>query len=290
MKALNYATRDVLTVAPADSIDRAINLMEERDVHHLVVVQDDRPVGILSDRDILISTGWMLGVERRVQGSRGRVATVGPTRVEQIMTRPVVMLPESGTAREAAALMLNRKIGAVPVLQGERLAGIVTETDLLRWLEELALGDTAAQRLLARDVRQLMPPRIISVAPEVPLEEVVDIFRRFRVRHVPVTGRGRVLLGIISDRDVRRVLAWASVRDMQADAAGRVARETPPETAAEIMHTEIRTVSPAAPLRQAVRSMLEHRIHSLPVVEADSILGVITATDFTRAIAREDLL
>ena len=79
MNVMNYATLDVVTIAPSASIDRGISLMEEHGIHHLVVVQDGRVIGMVSDRDILISTGWMLSVERRtvaVGTEKGHV--IGP--------------------------------------------------------------------------------------------------------------------------------------------------------------------------------------------------------------------
>src|ERR1041384_4487516 len=95
MRITNYATEPVVTVAPTDSIDRAIELMEDHGFHHLVVTDANQVCGILSDRDILISTGWMLRVDGPVPAG-GRdddgPAIVGPTRVDQIMTRSVATI------------------------------------------------------------------------------------------------------------------------------------------------------------------------------------------------------
>jgi CBS domain-containing protein len=288
MKVLNYATPDVLRVEPSDSIDRAIQLMEDRGIHHLVVTDGGRAVGMISDRDILVSTGWMFAFERR-GGSRA-AGVSGPTRVEQIMSRPIVALSPAGSAGDAAAAMIEHKIGAVPIMREGELHGIVTETDLLRWLDELAFGDNEADQLLAGEVRDLMPARLISVGPDVPLEEVIDIFRRFHVRHVPVATTARTLVGMISDRDVRRALGWASVRDSQAQAAGRLPEAQAPETAADVMHSDVRTIEQGARLRAALRRMLELRVHALPVVDGDRLVGIVTMTDFIRLIAREELL
>lgn len=291
MNVMNYATRNVLTVASSDSIDRAISLMEERDVHHLVVVCDGRAVGMVSDRDVLISTGWMFAVERQLAPRHGGPpGVVGPTRIEQIMSRPVVGLNPADSAREAAQIMLERKIGAVPILRNGALVGLVTETDLLRWLDELAFGDTPVAVFLRALVRERIPAQIVWAAPDAPLEDVIDIFRRFRVRHVPVADMERMLVGIISDRDVRRALGWSSTRDMQAEAEGRLIDVEQPKIVAETMQREVATIGPNDTLRSALRRMLEQRIHSLPVVEGPKLFGIVSATDFTRAIAREGLL
>lgn len=286
MNVMNYATRDVPAIGPSESIDRAIKLMEERGVHHLVVCRNGRVVGMISDRDVLISTAWMFSEERAVNRGAGRVV-LGPTRVEQIMSRSVACLNQASSARVAAYIMLNERIGAIPIVGDDTLVALVTETDLLHWLSEL---DTRADHLLGRRVGDLMPARVISVGPDAQVENVISIFRIFRVRHVPVTAPEGSLAGIISDRDVRRALAWSRTRDMQADAERRISDAEEPATAEDIMQEKVETITPDEPLRSALRRMLDLRIYSLPGVEGRKVVGIITMTDFTKAIAREELL
>ena len=69
MNVMNYATRDVPAIAPSESIDRAIKLMEERGVHHLVVCRNGRVVGMISDRDAHLDS---VDVLRRTSGQPRR--------------------------------------------------------------------------------------------------------------------------------------------------------------------------------------------------------------------------
>lgn len=289
LRISNYITDQACTIAPSDSIDRAINLMEERGIQHLIAAVDGRPVGVISDRDILISTGWMLSVERNETKWNSHATNMSPKRVEQIMSRPVHVIDVSDDVREAAKLMTDRKVSAAPVVAAERIVGIITDTDLLGWLEDLAVNGSATAKFLAAEVRTLMSVPVITVEPKGSLDEIVDIFRRFHVRHVPVAIR-KELLGIVSDRDVRRALGWSSVRDLQADATARVAVARMPMNAAEIMQGNVETIAPSSTLGESVRRMLDRRIHSLPVIERDELVGMITQTDFVRAIASAPLL
>lgn len=288
MKIAHFATSHVVSIGPRDSIDKAICLMEEHGFHHLVVVESERVVGMLSDRDVLISTGWMLAIERTVFRRGPAAQVVGPTRIEQIMTREVASLSSDATPRDAAFLLLDRKVSAMPLMNEGRLMGIVTETDFLKWLTS-ATGARSAAEFLRREVRELMRMSVITAAPVAPIGDIVDVFRRRRIRHLPIVSDGQ-LLGIVSDRDVRRALGWASVHDMQSEARGRVEEAGPARTAADIMHRNVVTVAPATPLGDAVARMLERRIHSLPVVTDEGVVGIVTQTDFVKAIARERLL
>jgi CBS domain-containing protein len=285
MRITDYATRNVVTVAPHDSIDKAMSLMEERNLHHLVVVlEKSRVVGMLSDRDVLISTGWMLAIERCTRDEAMRPRVAGPTHVRQIMSQPVECITATYTVRDAAMIMLQRKISALPMLSEGRLTGLVTETDLVKWPP---LCELHVDHFLNGDVAGLMRANVLSVVPEAPLSEVIHLFRSRRIRHVPVTKDGQ-LVGIISDRDVRRALGWGNVRDLIAESEGRSEMNTP-QTAADIMHTRVRTVGMGTPLRDALRVMLDERIHSLPVVEGHALNGIVTQTDFLRAFARETI-
>jgi CBS domain-containing protein len=287
---MNYATKDLVTVAPSASIDRGISLMEEHGIHHLVVVQDGRVIGMVSDRDILISTGWMLSVERRtvaVGTEKGHV--IGPKTVEQIMSRPAVCLAREQNAREAAILMVGHRISALPVLQAGRLVGVLSDADLMKWLTELAAMDNTIGRFLGRPVGDLMRAQVITVNPESLLVEVTDIFRRRRVRHVPVVNDGLVV-GIVSDRDVRRSLGWSSVHEDQADQRNHAADVRFPCTAGDIMQRQVLWTERSTTLKDALRMLIDKHIHSLPVIEKGRLTGIITQTDFIRAVAREDLL
>jgi acetoin utilization protein AcuB len=92
--------------------------MRQKKIHHLVVKDKDEVVGILSDRD----------VRGRVDDARSR-----PT-VADAMTRNVVTVRANDTIRSVANVMRGRTIGCVPVVEGKRLVGIVTVSDLLEVL------------------------------------------------------------------------------------------------------------------------------------------------------------
>lgn len=287
MNIMNFAVRDVVTIRPEDSLDKAISLMEERDIHHLPVCQaGGELVGMLSDRDVLLSTGWMLAAERRIDADDA-ARVIGPTRVEQVMSRRVRTLSSSDSAADAARTFMAGKLSAVPIMQQEQLVGVIADSDLLRWLDHLALTGSASDRFLARAVGELMRTSVVAVRGDAPLADVVDILRRRRIRHIPVCAAGR-LVGIISDRDVRRALGWSNVRDSEAQEQARLFEG--PLHARDVMQTRVYTVGVADTLRAALRRMLHHRIHSLPVMSDDRLVGIITTTDYIRAIARDELL
>ena len=117
-----------IVVAPATPIFDARILMTKERIRHLLVTEADRLVGILTDRDIRInlpSQATSLSVWE-INHLLTKL-TVG-----EVMTGSVVTIGPDRDARDAARLILDHKIGALPVTDGGHLIGIVTETDMLR--------------------------------------------------------------------------------------------------------------------------------------------------------------
>ena len=143
-------------------------------------------------------------------------------KAKDVMTADVVTVPDSASVLEAIRLLLQRKISGLPVVDASNeLVGMVTEGDFLRraelgterraprWIEFLAgPGRLAAEYVHAkgRKVGDVMTPRVHTVDEETPLNEVVDLMERRRIKRVPVT-RGRKLTGIVTRANLLRALA-----------------------------------------------------------------------------------
>lgn len=120
-------TRPVITLAEDDTLADARSSMKRGHVRHLPVVRGERLVGLVTQRDLL-QASFSLFAEGDVQQERSLFATVP---VRELM-HEAVTVPATAPAREAAALMLERKFGCLPVVDEEcRLLGIITEADFL---------------------------------------------------------------------------------------------------------------------------------------------------------------
>jgi acetoin utilization protein AcuB len=98
-----------------------------------VVDHGGRLVGIVTDRDLRQVT-FALALQRRLPKLSDALKTLT---VQEVMTRGVVTVRPSAEIREAARLMYERKIGALPVVDGDRIVGILTESDVLRALQSV---------------------------------------------------------------------------------------------------------------------------------------------------------
>jgi acetoin utilization protein AcuB len=133
--------RDPVTVGPEAPLREASELMRRRGIHHLPVVGDGaRLIGIITDRD-LVHAALIPALADQMPWDARR--TKSP-RVRDAMTWAVVTTRPDATLVEAGRVMVERHIGSLPVVEGDRLVGILTERDLLEALRADAGLDTAA--------------------------------------------------------------------------------------------------------------------------------------------------
>jgi acetoin utilization protein AcuB len=177
---------NLVTVGPHEPSGRAYQLMRDRRFRHLPVVAGGRLVGVLSDRDL-----------RPIMFS----PSLAQTRVADLMTEhPTTIAPDAGV-EDAASLLVIKKIGCLPVIEDDRLVGIVTETDLLAVLVELLGLLTQSTRL---DIR--VPGGLDAY------ERMVEIIRSHDVRilsvgAVPENGGETIFSVRLQPCDVRPLVA-----------------------------------------------------------------------------------
>jgi acetoin utilization protein AcuB len=130
MKVKECITNQVVTVTPETSTKQAFGLMKSLGIRHLVVVKEGVVLGVVTDRDL-----------RRPQAADvfkawDELYRLGEEfQVEDVMSSPVVTVDANADVQEAARMMVQRRISALPVTDAHHgLAGIITDTDLLKAL------------------------------------------------------------------------------------------------------------------------------------------------------------
>lgn len=141
MKVRDLMRQALVTVEPDTPARVAAELMQRRQVRHLLVVEkDERLIGILTDRD-LRHAAFLPLLARHFTWEERWLRT---PRVRDIMTWNVVTVEPDADLARASLLMFKRRIGSLPVIDGGRLVGILTERDVLE-----ALGDVGGEHLPA---------------------------------------------------------------------------------------------------------------------------------------------
>jgi len=126
-------TTEVITVGLADPIRKAWELVEENQLRRFPVVEGDKLVGIITDRDIRNATASSVVLTEK----KYHDFLLDTVKIESVMTPdPATVTPDT-PLDEAARMILELKVGGLPVIEQGKLVGIITETDLIKTLVEL---------------------------------------------------------------------------------------------------------------------------------------------------------
>lgn len=133
MYVSDWMTKKVLTVGPDDYLSDAIILMRDKAVKHLPVVKGDKLKGILSDRDI-----------KEYSPSKATTLDIyelhyilANTSIKELMKAKVTTTTPDTPVEEAAMLMLDKNIGCLPVIEGGRLVGIISDKDIFHAMVDI---------------------------------------------------------------------------------------------------------------------------------------------------------
>ncbi len=126
-------TTGMITVKRDDNLQRVDEIMAAGHIRHIPVVEDDHVVGVASQRELfnarVASTMEM--------GETDQHSFLHTLPIDGVMTTPVITIPPDTSVSKAAALMMNRGIGCLIVVNHGALEGIVTKTDVLRCLRDM---------------------------------------------------------------------------------------------------------------------------------------------------------
>jgi CBS domain-containing protein len=123
-------TTEVTTVGPAEPIRRAWDLVDEKRLRRFPVIESDRLVGIITDRDLRNATASSVVLTEK----KYHDFLLDTVKVESMMTADPATVSPDAPLVEAARLILDMQVGGLPVVEQGKLVGIITETDLIRTL------------------------------------------------------------------------------------------------------------------------------------------------------------
>ncbi len=145
-------------------------------------------------------------------------------KARDVMVSPVITMGENDSVRDAAKLLVEKRISAVPIMDAAgKLVGIVTEGDLMRrtetdtehpysWLS-FFLGEGAAAadyvKSHATKVKDVMTRNVRTAGPDTPLYEIADLFEENHIKRVPIVNDAGDLVGIVSRANILQAVASA---------------------------------------------------------------------------------
>lgn len=245
-------SRDVTTMFSDEIAISAAKMMFEKNISCIVVLDNDGDVaGIVTETDFLKRVAEKDTIlERR--------------RVGEIMSSPVKSGATSLSVLEATAIMEERHIKRLPIVDGKRLVGIVTQSDLVRALTSFGVR---------RSVAEVMTGHVTGIQWKATVAEAAELMASCNISCVVAFDRERAV-GIFTERDLlRKVIAR---------------RKDPVRTPMEeVMSSPVLSVRPDESVFSAGRTMNAANIRRLVVIENGRPRGMISHTDIFRAARKK---
>jgi CBS domain-containing protein len=258
-------------VGPTAVLEDIAARFAELRIHHVPVVDADRRIiGILSETDLLrarqINRMVLVGSTGADTGEAPRVFA------RDVMVRDVIAIPTATNTRDALALLLKCHIHMLPVVDGDRLVGLVSSRDFIR---EFSYGELPSSREPVSSLLTATPPE--AIAPDTTLDEALLAMQETG-NNCLVVGQGDCPVGIVSQRDIVR-------EKCRLEEGGEF--DGPRPNGGSLL--QITRNSPAIrsgqTLCEAAASMIDHALPAITIVnQSNRLLGLITEDDLLRVL------
>jgi len=270
------ASREVVSVPPTIPIIGAAEKMTECGFRRLPVTDAGtrKLRGIVTAGDIIdmMGGGNKYNLVRKKHG--GNLLAAINESVREIMTEKVVTIGTDAKIADAAALIVEKKMGGLPIVEtGGILAGIVTERDVMK-----VFSTERGQGL----VEDIMSSSLKVTGPETPIGEATKEMIANRFRRLPVV-KDDVLYGIITATDILKYLGSGKVFERMSTGNVAEVMALPVRT---LVSGSLHTIDPKKNINEAAREMLARNVGALPVIEDARLVGLVTEFDLVKAFTK----
>lgn len=278
MKIEDVMNEEVILAEENEQVSHARNLMLKHGYSRILVVdQEGKPVGILTEKDLIR--------KMRANGPQWKRRPIDKISIHRVMTSHPVTITPFRELREAVELMIKNNISSLPVVDDNEVVGIITKSDLM---------DFYSQKFPKKwKVSQLMTSEVLTVNENHSIGHVISIMEDHKIGKVVVM-RDKELIGIITSGNI----SFANVEDPETGISiekiaflrkiegqeKRNVREVSMVTAGDIMTNDLIKISPDDDAANAANIMIKNDVSGIPVVSEDELVGIITKTDIIKGI------
>ena len=263
MQIKNLMSEEIITIDKDQNLSDALKLLRKHNVSRLPVTNNKELVGIISERDIANKLG----------SSKYESMPASRLHISSVMVKDVFTVPQTMQLDEVASLMLEKGIGSVPVMDDEKMVGIVSKADFVTLAVGIAFDKITVKEIMKKDLTVVSPTERLVHARRLMIEA--------HVGRLPVVDEDR-LVGMVTSKDLMRAFI-----DFRKKVPEKYQKSQIKEVLVEdIMSSNPTFTSKDATISEVAKIMMETGYNGLPVVEGDEVIGIITQTDILRLIEK----
>ena len=263
MQIKNLMSEDLITIDKDQNLSDALRLLRKHNVSRLPVTNNKELVGIISERDIANKLG----------SSKYESMPASRLHISSVMIKDVLTVPETMQLDDVAKLMLDNGIGSVPVMDDDKMVGIVSKADFVTLAVGIAFNKITVKEIMTKDLTVVSPTERLVHARRLMLES--------KVGRLPVVDDENIL-GMVTSKDLMRAFI-----DFRKKVPEKYQKSQIKDVLVEdIMSSNPVVTSKDATISEVAQIMMETGYNGLPVVEDDKVVGIITQTDILRLIQK----
>jgi CBS domain-containing protein len=256
-------TSEVFTINPESPLQEAAQLMGEKHIGSLIVMKYETPVGIITEGDLISVVSEGIPLERDWIRSSPSIAN---EKVENFMSSPFIRICVDYRLKDAARIMIEKKVRRLGVCDSGNLVGIVTTSDMIGYLPQVP--ETMKTWF---EVDHFMSKQVVTVDEEMLLEKVAIIMAEKHVGSVIVTSQGEPV-GIFTERDLLTKILCKNKSLI--------------EEVGNVCSLPLITAPIGISVHDAAEIMIEKHIKRVPIAKDSKLVGVLSARDLVEAYAR----
>ena len=243
----------VTTIRKEKSVYEVIKILVEKNISGLPVIDDTGLVGIISEKDIL----KLMFETEFISGS-----------VEDYMTRDIITFDEQDSLADICNCLIENNFRRVPILHNNKLSGIISRADLIRANKDRFKPQETTEKPEERKkgplARDIMKCGLITVQRQTPIYEAIEILASKHITGLPVVDDCMNLVGIISEKDMLKLLYDPSVK---------------PGKTEDFMTEQVVSFNHDDSLFDVCDCLINHNFRRVPILNQGKVVGIISRAD-----------
>ncbi|MCS4542300.1 MAG: CBS domain-containing protein [Euryarchaeota archaeon] len=262
MEIREAISKPPITIDKDANLSHALEIMKKNNISRLIVIENGKLVGIITEIDIAKKLG---------SSKAGKVSSER-LHVSAAMTEKPITISLNSSISEVAQLMLEHRISGLPVMDNDKIVGIITRSDLIK-----ACVDNT------QPIEQIMTKNPATVSASTRAVHARRILLDRKISRLPVVEEGK-LIGIVTEEDFAKYMGafkkvvpdrfkYSRIRKLLVE---------------DIMTQNVQSVKQSATVGEVAKLMLDYSFSGVPIVDKDDrIIGIVTKTDLLKSIAQK---
>ena len=267
-----------ITVDPSKTILKVREILLEKGIKRVIVVDKKKPIGVITEKDIA----------KKIYKMENK--SMKEIKAKDFKPKKIFTLTKKDTVQECAKMMKKHRINSIIIIDKEKnLKGVITKTELIKVY--------LTKKITSVKISKIMKKKLVTASPSDPILQIESLLLKYGISRI-IIKRNQKPIGIITFRDFvpAKIPQWiaetADPKEVQEYKFKKGLKEMQtnqmsylfPFHATDIMTSNPITVESDKDVKKAITLMIKHNVSGLPVVKNSKLVGIVTKSDIVNSL------